>query len=288
MKSRENLLVPLVGGLGNQLFQLSFGVYLEKTTQRSVQFKFVDLSPRITNVSQRQFAIQRLLQDGEQSTTSRTRVAILWLQALINDSIWISESDNTIDVARRIKPSTRVVSGYFQNFNYVNSVRDEIRGRLEPLLVATPKFSNPYIAIHLRFGDYYSSSRTRKFHGLTTPEYYKSALLAVRRVMECRNVCVVSDDCSKASDYVELWKLQRDFDFKVLEGSNVWEDLGVLASACAVVCSNSSFSWWGGYLAAHRQQATVIVPKPWFADPARDTTSLIPPEWTEVPREYLC
>jgi len=48
------------------------------------------------------------------------------------------------------------------------------------------------------------------------------------------------------------------------------------------IIANSSFSWWGAWLAG-RKDGAVIAPQRWFGDPAIDTVDLIPPGWQRLP-----
>ena len=63
-----------------------------------------------------------------------------------------------------------------------------------------------------------------------------------------------------------------------------WDDLTILAGSDAVVMSNSSFSWWGAYLAWRNHGARVVTPAPWFANPSTPAPKLIPDAWTVLPR----
>lgn len=52
-----------------------------------------------------------------------------------------------------------------------------------------------------------------------------------------------------------------------------------MSHAAAVVIANSTFSWWGAWMAA--KGTPVIAPDPWFSSgPAIE--GLIPPEWTRI------
>ena len=51
------------------------------------------------------------------------------------------------------------------------------------------------------------------------------------------------------------------------------------------VIANSSFSWWGVWL-AEREGQVVVAPKRWFGEPghagAQDTGDLVPERWVRV------
>ncbi|KKP60257.1 MAG: Alpha-1,2-fucosyltransferase, partial [Candidatus Nomurabacteria bacterium GW2011_GWE1_35_16] len=47
------------------------------------------------------------------------------------------------------------------------------------------------------------------------------------------------------------------------------------------IIPNSSFSWWGAWLADYKDKV-VIVPKQWFADESINSDDLIPKEWIRI------
>lgn len=284
------ILIPLVGGLGNQLFQLSFGLYMERILHRKPVFGFVDTSPRFTSRRRRQISIQSLLRETEITTMPRVRVAVNRCYGVLRHDRWITEEGFRDEVLTRVTGSTRVILGYFQNVSYVDFVFDELERRLRgqhQFLSRVAHFSEPYLAVHLRFGDYLSSARTRRFHGLTTAGYYRAAVHLLLESTNLRTILAVSDDLQSASRYVESWGLPKSLNLKLVSSHSEWDDLSSLSGAHAIVCSNSSFSWWGAYLASKLQQARVVVPIPWFTDPSKTTKHLFRPGWTELPREFI-
>lgn len=58
-----------------------------------------------------------------------------------------------------------------------------------------------------------------------------------------------------------------------------WHDLAVMTRCDHFIIANSSFSWWGAWLAQHARKV-VVAPKPWFG-PAMglDESDIVPEEW---------
>jgi hypothetical protein len=52
--------------------------------------------------------------------------------------------------------------------------------------------------------------------------------------------------------------------FNLIEGHTELEDLVLMSQHDNVVCSNSTFSWWGSFLGEKKDK--IIVPEKWFAD----------------------
>ncbi|NDB84718.1 MAG: alpha-1,2-fucosyltransferase, partial [Alphaproteobacteria bacterium] len=77
----------------------------------------------------------------------------------------------------------------------------------------------------------------------------------------------------------ELFSSDR---FLIAEGNSNYVDLCLMTLCSAHIIANSSFSWWGAWLAKNNQ---VIAPSGWFAGSNNehiDTKDLIPETWTVI------
>jgi hypothetical protein len=122
------------------------------------------------------------------------------------------------------------------------------------------------IGLHLRFGDYLRNPATRAFHGLTAFDYYLSALDHVARLVDTDEVMLFSDEPERALDLFK--NSQTEFRSVVVAPrthSNL-KDLLMLSNCAAIVCSNSTFSWWAGWLGSTIRDIPVVLPEPWFAE----------------------
>jgi hypothetical protein len=112
--------------------------------------------------------------------------------------------------------------------------------------------------LHLRLGDYESS---RVHHHLSI-SYYKKAIQKAKSLGALK-VVVFSDDISKAR---ELFSTQEFKSMEILffdsNPNNPWKDLGSMSVCDGLILSNSTFSWWAGFLSGSRK---VIVPSRFFA-----------------------
>ena len=60
-----------------------------------------------------------------------------------------------------------------------------------------------------------------------------------------------------------------------------YEDLRLMSTCKHHIIANSSFSWWGAWLATYDQQQ-VIAPKKWFNDPTKDYRDIVPQSWIKI------
>jgi hypothetical protein len=135
---------------------------------------------------------------------------------------------------------------YLQNEKYFEKYRHEVRA-----LFSEGIGTLPYVAIHVRRGDYVGNPF---YVDLCKDGYYERAM------EEFPNAAflVFSDDIP--------WCKQQDVFRKCDFSGNLseTEDLNMMASCMGHIIANSSFSWWGAWLSPHGGK--VIAPARWFSD----------------------
>ena len=166
--------------------------------------------------------------------------------------------------------------GYFQSEKYFKHIEDEVRKDFtfkDYIQVPTKKqFEEVFgdedvISLHVRRGDYVNS----KEHPTPSLEYYYKALEQLDSEL---SVMVFSDD-------IEWCKEQTIFSddrFVFSEDNIAGVDL-YLQSLCKYhIIANSSFSWWGSWLADSKK---TIAPQKWFGGNCskNETKDLYLKEW---------
>ena len=287
---KSQIFLPLKGGLGNQLFQLAFGLYLKKLTNRPIQFGSLGLERWSTHVPTRKFAIQELLNTEEQCGNFAARVTLAWAKTLRDRTSLIFEQNINSVIDDLISPETKCVSGYFQHFRYPDEVWPEIKDRLSRASsewASIGRERNKQIVIHVRLGDYFHSASARAFHGVSHPDYYDNAVQFLRTNLAQESITVVSDDLERAKDLLSACSFYKESDISLRQSGSPVTDLAIISNASGVVASNSTFSWWGAFFAERFHGSKVVVPQPWFANQIDDPKYLIPPTWTRLSRELL-
>ena len=161
--------------------------------------------------------------------------------------------------------------GYFQNEKYFEGIEDQIRKEftfksetLDPCREFVSQFDE-LISLHIRRGDYTVNVN----HPVQPMEYYAEAL----KLLPKTDVIVFSDD----PDWCHEQELFSDDRFIVAEGNSSDADMCLMSLCQYHIIANSSFSWWGSYLA--KSQKT-IAPKLWFGDELSRTK-----DWTTIYRD---
>ena len=165
--------------------------------------------------------------------------------------------------------------GFFQSEKYFKHIEDEIREDftfvddiLNPCKEAFG--SDEMVGLHIRRSDYLQK---QDYHPLCTQEYYKEAL---SKFSDTIPVVIVSDDpawCAKQ----ELFEPDR---FLISESNDNLVDMCILSLCKYHIIANSSFSWWGAWLANSEK---VIAPKVWYGPAANiDESDIVPETWERI------
>jgi hypothetical protein len=149
--------------------------------------------------------------------------------------------------------------GYYQTEKYFKHIEDEIRNDFtfnEILLDEVKSFFDEYfenekvISLHIRRGDYVSNPN----HPVQGLDYYEKALSYFSE----ESVIIFSDDPQWCKEQ-DLFSSDR---FSISENNTAEFDLCLMSLCSYHIIANSSFSWWGAWLA---NSSKVIAPSNWFA-----------------------
>ena len=165
------------------------------------------------------------------------------------------------------------LEGYFQSENYFD--RDLVyawaRPSEERIAALTAKYgawlSRPGVTgISVRRGDYLTKAAWHPFVG---ERYFRDCLA---RLPDVRDFVVCSDGLEWCRRFFPTAFPDRRFLF--VEGENVLDQLAVHVLCANNVISNSSYSWWGAWLAHERRRRAglggrVLAPSMWFGYAAK-------------------
>tara|TARA_X000001382_G_scaffold29295_1_gene18731 strand:- start:13734 stop:14570 length:837 start_codon:yes stop_codon:yes gene_type:complete len=176
-------------------------------------------------------------------------------------------------------PNNISLYGYFQTEKYFKHIEKQIR----EAFTFVDEISQPtkeafeenfqdaeVISVHLRRGDYLKYPH----HPVQQLEYYSKAL---SKLPDDIPVMIFSDGIDWCKDQ-EIFQGDR---FIFSEGNNTAVDLFLQTLCTYHVIANSSFSWWGSWLAKSKK---TIAPNVWFAGPdsQKDLSDLYCSGWTII------
>jgi len=265
--------VRYFGGLGNQLFQYNFAKYLELELGRPVGM-FRSKSPLRAD---RKFELDTFLA-YQQEAIALAKFAFPGFRnkiiqglnsrlELLGMNVENSEKDpfGSAQIQSLIGSKPTLFSGYFQNVGLVSKAApvylNQLKAFLAPIAAdVRRRLDLPVSApvAHVRRGDLLKPENVGM--GLLAPEYYKKALLALGKADP--KPVILTDDLQNVKMLAEKLGAVR-----VLDPSEVgtWEALAIFSTSELLVTSNSTLSWWGGYLGT-TQGNQVAMPSTWFKD----------------------
>lgn len=291
------IVVNLMGGLGNQMFQYALGRQLSVLNQtdllldctflntsgaqhikRDYELDIFPVKARIATA--RELKPYQRLQHNRIVRSLQHRAPSLFTHHLIN------EKTHAFDPEILTAPNHSWLNGFWQTENYFLQIEELIRSDFEfrpPLSglnkqLAEQITSCESLSIHVRRGDY-TRPETLAFHGLCGPEYYYKAMEIMTKRTTVEQVFIFSDDSDWAEQQLKFQLPTRYISHNT--GKNSFEDMRLMSLCKHNIIANSSFSWWAAWLNTHTHK-TVIAPKAWIANKDVDTRDVIPLNWIKL------
>ncbi len=272
----NNASVLIQGGLGNQMFQLAAAYVYAQDTGRKLEI-----------------ASKKTYDDGR--ATYWDTFLQKWKPYLVetlgeNYSRWIQEpATNYIPIP--LMPNVNMyLDGYFQTYKYFEHRKDEIRQLFAPPQSLVTDIQKKYtyllenrdrvVIVHARRTDYCKNPGMIAFHGPLTKEYYQDTTNLMLEIVKDPIFVLCSDDPTFwTSNLLEIPAFKNNLLY-FLEGEDDIHTLTLFIQFQYFILANSSFSWWGAYLANPKQ---VFVPSKWFGPTGpKDYKDIYYPDWDKI------
>lgn len=179
------------------------------------------------------------------------------------------------------------LNGLWQSQTYFNSIQQELRNDFNftqdldktSVSMRNEMLNSNSVCLHVRRTDYLTESKDSPL-GFIGLDYYRNGVSRIREEISNPRFFIFSDDlewCKKELPFVP------DATFVGNEHAG-WKDSGHLhlMSLCKnFLIPNSTFSWWGAWLAKHPAKR-VFLPNRWFRDPNMDASGYYCEGWERV------
>jgi hypothetical protein len=248
--------VKVQGGIGNQLFCLAFAHSVSRLSREPTA---LDLAAFDADRYGHAFVLEDLARDlGEVRLTRRPLFAARPTTALMRMAPvpgYASEGAPPADAAAlaALVARGRYFNGYWQNEAYIAQPEDFADMARKAVLRRAGPPRGADLVIHYRSYREEIRPRARRTAG---PDYVRAALAHIEAALGRPGaISLVSDDPAAAA--AALAGLGREISFA--SGGGAWDDLGLLMRARALILTNSSFSWWGGFCGAAQ---VAVYPRP--------------------------
>ena len=288
------IIVKLMGGLGNQMFQYAFGRALETNSNHKVFYDkswfyqdFTGTTPRELELDK--FALfPKYIKHKKPIFTGKIGRLIKILKQVVNlEPQYIKIDEKTFVPDKITLQSNYYLEGYWQNPKYFEGIREII---LKDFVFPNLKNSGDItlqnkisdsesVAVHIRRGDYVNNPTTNQFHGTCSIEYYQKAAGQIVSKVPNAKFFLFTDD----PDFVK-----NNFGFlanaTVVSDSNRSDinELNLMHLCKHFIIANSSFSWWGAWLSQNPEKI-IIAPKQWYKNQdANERCKIVPDNWVRL------
>lgn len=298
------IIVRLLGGLGNQMFQYATARHLSILNNTKLKFDSSAFDKNIyaENATWRDFQLSVFKLKSEIATEQDIEV-VKNAELPFFEKIYYRLLRKNIPSYRKTEQfekqlfcfdqsifkasANTYLTGYWQSPLYFDAIRSILLKDFElgekPSKKDYPFFDDitrqNSVSIHIRRGDYVSNPEYLKIHGLCSIEYYQGAIEYICRKVANPAFYIFSDDMDWAKENLQI-KNPCIYVTGTPAGKDHFE-MHLMSLCKHNIIANSSFSWWGAWLNKSSEKI-VIAPKKWMGDPAIDTTDLMPANWIRL------
>lgn len=291
------IVVKLMGGLGNQMFQYAFGKMLaeKNKTQLAIDTSFLlDRTPRenfvfrdfdldIFNLKLKNIESQKL---RKILSTKKNR----YWNPFKKKYHLLNENSFTFDSKNIISSSNIYLNGYWQSESYFKDIEYEIRNDFQiaiPLSEESQRLSDEIksknsVCVNFRRGDYVDVKGSSETHGVTAMDFYSSAISQLRKEHSNLHFYIFSDEIEWCKENIK-WDLPITFVDHFFKGPKFSNYFQLMIDCKHFIIPNSTFAWWAAWLGKYDNKK-VIVPQRWFKDELlqSQTEQMHPKSWIKL------
>jgi hypothetical protein len=276
------VIVRLMGGLGNQMFQFAAARATSLRTGAELKLDltwFDEEGSRVT--PRREYALEpfglAVARASEAEVGRLMRTSLLRRRPRI-----LVDPDLRFD-PRVLRADDVRLMGYWQSERYFADQAAAIRRDFELPRpggeLARAIAESDSVSVHVRRGDYASDRQIEAELGVLPAEYYEAAIADLTETLGEARFFVFSNDPAWCEANL---RIDGAHTFVTHEpGARAHDDLLLMSLCRHHVVANSSFSWWGAWL-GEQPGSTVIAPRRWFLTPRFDTRDLVPERWLRI------
>lgn len=290
---RLPVVIRLMGGLGNQMFQYAFGCALGETLGRRVKFdltKFDEEKKTIADVRTKENKEGVVVRDYALDVFRRhiplAGPFTFWLckcfGGRVNEPL---DSFRKMDESLVRRKRSGVWKGYFQNEGYFKAIRPylesaftfpafDVDDTFNQTALMDIRLCDESVFVHVRRGDFVSLGWQ-----LPTSYYAQAAAYMVSRLSR-PHFFVFGDFVPDIMEAIRQHSSQVDWvgDHNAKNHED-WKDMSLMMACKNAIVANSSFSWWAAWLGRARM-GVVIAPSPYMDG----TDDGICENWIKIPR----
>ena len=270
----------LMGGLGNQLFQIFATIAYSIRVKQPFRFLYTDF------LGKRQTYWNTFLLSLKGFTTT----------VPLDNSVTLKERGfgyNELPILQNIEYQNVSLYGYFQSYKYFDSHYDTLY-KIIRLDNQKNKIKQKYlhaydcdqlISMHFRLGDY---KMLPDYHPIMTYKYYFNCIQHIISTTNSQELHILyfceKDDNTVVHKTIKMLSVAFPVCkfIKAVDTITDWEQLLMMSCCHHNIIANSTFSWWGAYFNRFNDKI-VCYPSVWFGpkNPV-STADLFPTLWNKI------
>ena len=270
----------LMGGLGNQLFQIFATIAYSIRVKQPFRFLYTDF------LGKRQTYWNTFLLSLKGFTTT----------VPLDNSVTLKERGfgyNELPILQNIEQQNVSLYGYFQSYKYFD-LHYETLCKIIRLDNQKNKIKQKYlhaydcdqlISMHFRLGDY---KMLPDYHPIMTYKYYFNCIQHIISTTNSQELHILyfceKDDNTVVHKTIKMLSVAFPVCkfIKAVDTITDWEQLLMMSCCHHNIIANSTFSWWGAYFNRYSDKI-VCYPSVWFGpkNPV-STADLFPMSWNKI------
>ena len=240
------------GGLGNQLFQYSFGEYLRKNFDYKVSFNnylYSDLKYNLKNTN-RDLTIVKYI---------NRKININSKKIQNSKFLQLFEPIIIFFLKKKIPLPGKILNGYWQDIKFAKAINKSYLKRSFEFLPKDIKVKDPFF-IHGRFGDF---RYTKINYCLDEDYYFKSISYLQKKIGNKITFYLISDDNKYFNKIMKNIIKKKNMCTFIFKEYNEVDAVKLMINASGGICSNSTFSWWCALL-SESSKKNFVFPNLWL------------------------
>jgi len=289
------IIVKLMGGLGNQMFQYAIGREISSRINVPLKFDLTFLNDKsakdnftIRDLEINKFKIELVYANNEEIQFFHKRNTLFnnyqYHFGIKKNNLYITEKNKLHNF--NILGHNLYLDGFWQSELYFKNIRNTIindfqfkhTNKENEKLIDEIKLYNT-ISVHIRRGDYINNSIIYNYHGTCSFEYYEKAITYFKEILIDPKFYFFSDDINWVKNTFGLNKNYLYIDIN--NNINNHYDLLLMSNCNHNIIANSSFSWWAAWLNQNNDKK-IIAPIKWFQKKENEPLNIIPENWIRI------
>jgi hypothetical protein len=290
------VIVNLMGGLGNQMFQYAAAKALAefhgtdlrvddaflkadsggKYTQRKYELNVFNADIKVLSESERKGILTNLINPWYRRLNRYFPFLFTYR--------WYQEKSQIFDTDFFNLGKNIYLNGYWQSEKYFIRIREILLSQFEfkeeflnyNLECYDKINSTNSVSVHIRRGDYVTLKEASDFHGVCSMHYYENAIRKIASLQPDSVAFIFSDDVAWCKSNIHF-----NIPVHFVESNSAYNDMFLMQHCKNNIIANSSFSWWSAWLNKNTEKV-VIAPLQWFAKQNESSKDIVPQNWIRI------